>query len=517
MSQSRVEKSVKNITIGFVCVLINAICTFITTSLFVRLLGEELNGVNRLFANILQVLSLADLGFATAVAFSLYKPMKEGDMVTASAIMNYFAKVYRVIAVVVFAGGICCIPFLQYLINEDISDLPFTLNKLRSYFVLYLLNTVSSYLLAHKRTIINADQNNYVVSLVDNIGNIASNILQIALLAIFRNYYIYLSVMIVKTIANNVIITLIADKKYPYLKKHKDASLNRTERKALIKNVEATFCHKVGSVAIYSTTTILISALVSVVDAGKYGNYILIVNQVGVFINIIFSSLTSSIGNLCVSEPIEYQLSVFKRILYFSNFIVIFTMTCFFGLFNDFVGLWLGESNVFPISVTAILALSASAPYLRSPVNAFKEAKGLFKKDWFKPLLEGAVGVILGILLGRIRGISGIILGYLASSILLAMPIEDYVLFKYGFGKSALPHFIRQLTVYAVACATAFVANRLCLLLPTGLLWFIVKACICLALPIGGFLLCTFKTPEFSYYKNLVKSKILCRFTGERS
>lgn len=514
MAQSRVEKSVKNITVGFVCVLINALCTFITTSLFVRLLGEELNGVNRLFANILQVLSLADLGFATAVAYSLYKPMKDGDEKAASAIMNYFAKVYRVIAAVVLVAGICCIPFLQYLINEDIEDLAFTLNMLRSYFVLYLFNTVSSYLLAYKRTIITADQNNYVVSLVDNVGNIVANIVQIALLALFRNYYLYLVVMIVKTLANNAIITFIANKKYPYLKRNKGAALEKAERRALVKNVEATFCHRVGSVAIYSTTTILISALVSVVDAGKYGNYILIVNQVGVFINIIFSSLTASIGNLCVSEEIGYQLSVFKRVSYFSNFIVIFVMTCFFGLFNDFVGLWLGEANVFPLSVTAILSLSASAPYLRSPVNAFKEAKGLFKKDWFKPLLEGATGVLLGILLGNVLGISGIILGYMASSLCLAMPIEDYVLFRYGFKKRAFPHFVKQTAVFAVGCASAFVANRLCLLLPAGWLWFAVKVCVCFALPVFGYILCTFKTSEFGYYKTLFRRKILRRRNG---
>ena len=130
MEQSRVKKSAKNITVGFVCVFLNAIFTFITTSLFVKLLGEELNGVNRLFANILQVLSLADLGFATAVAYSLYKPMKDDDKEAVAALMNYFAKVYRVIALVVLVAGLCCIPFLQYLINENIEDLPFTLNKL---------------------------------------------------------------------------------------------------------------------------------------------------------------------------------------------------------------------------------------------------------------------------------------------------------------------------------------------------------------------------------------------------
>ena len=510
MEQSRVKKSAKNITIGFICVFLNAIFTFVTTSLFVKLLGEELNGVNRLFSNILQVLSLADLGFATAVAYSLYKPMKDDDRESVAALMNYFAKVYRIIAFVVLIVGLCCVPFLQYLINEDIEDLSFTITTLRSYFVLYLFNTVGSYLLAYKRTILTADQNNYVVSAVDNIGNVVFNAIQITLLAIFKNYYLYLAVMIIKTVANNVIITLIANKKYPYLKDLKKVKITNEERRSLVKNVEAMFCHRVGSVAIYSTTTILISMLVSVVDAGKYGNYILVVNQVNVFINIIFSSLTSSIGNLCVSKDIDYQLSIFKRILYFSNFIVIFVMTCFFGLFNDFVNLWLGEQNVFPLYVTAILSMSGSAPYLRSPVNAFKEAKGLFKKDWFKPIVEGVLGVTLGVIFGNMYGISGIIVGYLLSSLLFAMPIEDLVLFKYGFNKNALPHYIMQCIVYIISCAVAFGVNRLCSLLPLSLGWFCLKAIICMATPTILYVACTFKTEEFVYYKNLLRHCIPC-------
>ena len=124
---------------------------------------------------------------------------------------------------------------------------------------------------------------------MDNVGNVVFNAVQIALLAIFKNYYLYLTVMVIKTVANNVIITAIANKKYPYLRQLKNVRITDVERKSLIRNVEAMFCHKIGGVAIYSTTTILISALVSVVDAGKYGNYILIVNQVSVFVNIIFS------------------------------------------------------------------------------------------------------------------------------------------------------------------------------------------------------------------------------------
>lgn len=161
---SRTKKSLRNTVFGMAGLFCSLVVTFATKSVFVRLLGAEYNGVNGLFSNILQVLNLAELGFATSVAYALYKPLKDGDERTTAALMNFFAKIYRIIAVVVTTVGCCCIPFLQYLIAEDLSELSFSLNELRGYFAMYLTSTVCSFLLAYKRTIITADQNNYLVS-----------------------------------------------------------------------------------------------------------------------------------------------------------------------------------------------------------------------------------------------------------------------------------------------------------------------------------------------------------------
>ena len=209
---SRTKKSLRNTIFGMVGLLCYLVVSFATKSVFVRLLGAEYNGVNGSFTNILQVLNLAELGFTTSIAYALYKPLKEKDERTTAALMSYFAKVYRIIALVVAIMGCCCIPILQYLIAEDISELSFSLNELRGYFTMYLASTVCSFLLAYKRTIITADQNNYLVTNVDNICNIVLNITQLVLLLIYKNFYAYLATMIARTIINNLILHLIAGK-----------------------------------------------------------------------------------------------------------------------------------------------------------------------------------------------------------------------------------------------------------------------------------------------------------------
>ena len=392
-AESRMKNSFRNTMFGFFGLLIYQIFNFATRSVFIRLLGAEYNGVNGLFSNILQLLNLAELGFATSVSYALYKPLKAGDEQTTAALMSFFAKVYRIIALVVTIAGCCCIPFLQYLIAEDISTLPFSLNELRGYFAMYLASTVCSYLLAYKRTIITADQNSYIISNVDNLCNIVLYTLQIVLLYITKNFYAYLSIMVAKTIINNLVIHIIASKRYPYLSQYKNEKLPKSERSEIFKNVQALFMHRIGTVIVLSTSSVIISAFVSLIDAGKYANYTMIVTVVNGFINIIFNSITASIGNLCLSDDKEYQYVVFKRISYVSNFFAVFTFVCYVCLFNDFITIWINEDMQFGLPIVLVVSFNAMIAYCRKTVLAFKDGMGLFRKDWFKPITEAAVGI----------------------------------------------------------------------------------------------------------------------------
>ena len=518
--QSRVAKSMKNTIFGMVGLFCSLVVSVIARSIFIRILGVEYNGVNGLFSNILSVLNLAELGFATSIAYALYKPLKEGDEKSAAMLMDYFAKIYRIVAIIVAIAGCCCIPFLQYLISEDISELSFSLNELRIYFALYLVNTTCSYLLAYKRTIITADQNSYIVSNVDNTCNIILNILQIVLLYLTRNFYAYLIIMIAKTVINNLILHIIAGKRYPYLSQYKKDKLPKEERSAIFKNVQALFLHRIGSVVIFGTTSIIISAFVSLIDAGKYSNYTMIVTNVNNFINIVFNSVTASIGNLCLSDDKKHQYKVFRRISYISNFFAVFTFVCYVCLFNDFITIWLGEDMQFDIFIVIAISLNAMVSYIRKTVNAFKDGMGLFRQDWFKPITEAAVGISLAIWLSYVWGTFGVIIGYTLATIVIAIPIENFVLFKYGLKRNAVSHILSLLLTTALAFGLAALTYFICTFIPDGIGWFILEFFFVVIFAAGVYILLTCRTKEFKYYCILVKNiliKIIKRKLNENN
>ena len=488
---------------------VSLLVQFIARTIFINLLGDEYNGINGLFSNILYVLNLAELGVAYSIAYALYAPLQDESRERVSAIMNFLRNVYYVVAIVVAVAGLICTPFLQYLIKEDLSTMPFALRQIRTYFLIYLANTVFSYIWSYKRTLITADQKSYVISNADNIGNIAMYLIQIVMLLIWRNYYLYLGLMLAKTIFTNVIITAIANKKYPYLKENKKLKIDREDKLKIAKNVGALFFHKFGSVVIYGTTTIIISAFVGVIEAGWYSNYLLIVHAVASFISIIFNSITASVGNLCVTEGVERQKEVFNRVSYASNALVVFSFVCYVVLFNDFIEIWVGGDKIFNIYVVIAIAANAVLTTLRQATNTFKNAKGLFVKDWYKSIVEAFAGIGLAIGFSYVWGTFGVVFGYLLSSLLIALPIEVIVLYKYGFedkGKGALLQFLSMAWTAIQAGAIAALLYFATSFFPGGVLWFILKAVICAVCSIVIYILLSFKTKEFRYYKGLLLS-----------
>lgn len=505
MEESRVEKSIKNTSFGMVGLAISILVQFISRTIFIKLLGDEYNGVNGLFTNILSVLNLAELGFAYSIAYALYAPLQTEDKEKICAIMNYLRKIYYLIAFVVGTAGILCVPFLQFLIKEDISTLPFSLNQIRLYFLIYLANTVFSYLWSYKRTLITADQKNYLVTNADNVSNILLYTVQIVLLLIWKNYYLYLILMLAKTVATNLVLTYIANKRYPYLNKNLKICVEKEERNRILKNVGAMFFHKIGTVIIYGTTTIIISAFVSLIEAGWYTNYILIVSAVNSFINIVFNSITASIGNLCITADIEYQKSIFNRIRYVANFLAIFAFVEYVVLFNPFVSIWVGAEKTFDLSVVLVISATAMLTVLRSAPNTFKNAKGLFVKDWYKPLVEAGVAIVLGIILSFVWGTFGVLFGYFVGSI-VAIPIEYIVLYKDGFHSSKKEVWIqllRVLCIVLVAGVICVLVYTVCSFLPQSIIGFVLKAVVSICIVTAIFVVATFRSEHFQYYKNM--------------
>ena len=116
-TKSRTEYSARNTTVALVSRLTAIVMGYLLRVVFTHTLSESYVGVNGLFVDIIQVLSLSEMGVGTAITFALYRPIAEGDTEKQKSLMLLFRKFYRVVAVIVAVGGALLIPFMDVFIN----------------------------------------------------------------------------------------------------------------------------------------------------------------------------------------------------------------------------------------------------------------------------------------------------------------------------------------------------------------------------------------------------------------
>ena len=107
----------RNIAFGILNKLITTFYPFLIRTFIIHKIGAEYLGLNSLFSAILQVLNLTELGFSSAVVFSMYKPIAEDDEITLCAILKFYKKVYFLVGLIITILGVAILPLDPYLIK----------------------------------------------------------------------------------------------------------------------------------------------------------------------------------------------------------------------------------------------------------------------------------------------------------------------------------------------------------------------------------------------------------------
>ena len=79
--ESRTKFAVKNIVYNVFNKILTLVLAFVSRSVFIWGFGVEYLGLNGLFADILNLLSMADLGFGIAMVYSFYEPLEKNDKI----------------------------------------------------------------------------------------------------------------------------------------------------------------------------------------------------------------------------------------------------------------------------------------------------------------------------------------------------------------------------------------------------------------------------------------------------
>lgn len=514
MENSRLKNSALNFASGFLGRVLTILLNFVVRTIFIYCLNEAYLSVNGLYSNILTVLSLAELGFGSAMVYRMYAPVAVKDYQKTAALLQFYKKIYIIIGVVIFLLGLCVIPFMDYIIKDkpDISGLTL-------YYILFLVNTTISYWFAsYKASVLYADQKEYIKTNVQNAMSILQSALQIVLLLIFRKYLLYLLVQLGCNIILNLYVAHLVDKRYPQIREYRDARLTSDERGQIKKDAEALVLSRFGHVVLNGTDNIIISAVVGVLWVGRLSNYTLICDSVTSVLCQITAAITGSLGNFFATEDKHAGYALFKKVEFLNFWLYGFSFIALVTLLDPFVQIWAGGRFVLGLPISIVIAINFFVAGYMNTLWVFRSTLGLFKQGKFRPILVAILNIVLSIVLGRLWGVFGVLFATFLSRAAISLWYDPLILHRYGFEVSCKPFFARYfrrvllLTAVLIAMLTI---RHVVLSSATTVLRFAVMTMVTAIVPNAIFWLAYRRCEEYAYFRSIVKDRVIAPVRGK--
>ena len=500
----RSKNAILNFITGIFGQIIILLLGFVSRALFLMILSVEYLGVSSLFSSILTMLSFAELGVGTAIVYSLYKPLAENNEEEILALMNLFKKVYRIIGLVVFIAGMICLPFLDVFVPDRHG-----IENLEIIFVLYIIQTASSYFFSYNRSLITADQKAYRLTGIDYTYKVLHVIIPIAILAISRSFIIYLCSQIVITIISNIIIFFRVKYLYPVLKSKNKPVLSEETKKAILKNTSALLIYKIAIVVTAGTDNILLSHFFGLTIVGLCANYTLIVQNLTSLVSQGINAVTASIGNLASTEDNDKKYQIFNVLCFINFWIYGFASIGLYFCSSPLVAVIFGEQYTVSDGIVLAMTVSFFVLGMQGATSVFRDAQGLFWYGKLRPLAQTIVNLGVSILLAVLTGEPATIFwGTVISRLTTSFWYDPLVVHKYGFQKSVKKYFLR----YGIYVLASLVAFAVCFAIfrfihiNQILIDLIVKIVICTVVTNGLFLILFIRSSEFIYLKNSLKT-----------
>lgn len=454
------KRSVLNVSVSIGFKFIIIVLEIFVRRFLIHYIGNEVNGLNSLYVSILDFLSIAELGVGGAITYCMYKPIVDGEREKTAALYHLFQKLYFIIGAIIVIAGCAIMPLLPYL-AKDYADANVNLYLT---FALMLSSVAITYLFSAKTSLINAYKDNYIANAISSIGRIIQCGLQMLVLFLTGSFLWYLVCRIISSVLQWIATEIIARCKHSDIIKIK-ASIDTATKKEVSKNIKAMFMHKIGGILVNTADSIIISLFIGILILGKYSNYTSIVIAMTGILSLCFTSLTSVVGHMFVEEGRETALK-YCGVFHTLNFVLgIVFFLGYYAVADNLVSLLFGADLELGKSISFVITLNYFVQFMRQGCMLFRDATGTFYNDRWKPLVEGAINVILSVLFVLVfpeeLKVVGVIAATIITNLFICHIVEPHVLYKYAFKNKTKNYYIRNY-IYIGIFAIALLALHYC-------------------------------------------------------
>ena len=470
----------RNIIAGEIDKAVGIICPFIVRTLIIKLIGEEYLGLTSYYYSILQMLNMVEMGFGTALVYSMYGPIARNESSNINALVLFYKKIYRIMGAVVLALGLAFIPFIRMTIKGDVpSDI-----NIHILYLVYLLNAAVQYFVfPERKALLTAHQRDDVSGLFHAVTQFILYVLQALFVVLSRNYYLYALMLPLLSLIDSIAIGIKAGRMYPQYKG--EGTPDETIMANIKKQTAGLLIRKIATLSRNSLDAFFITFYLGLRMSAVYANYYYIMDSIVMIIAVVKTSMAGGVGNSIALETKEKNLSDMNRINFLFMWISGWCGVCLLCLYRPFMLVWVGEDMTLGLGISVMFALYFYILKMSDIRTLYSESAGIWWQARYISILEGAANLILNIVLTAFMGLYGIILATMISYFIFNFIGGARILYRVFFTDGKLSEYfashIKYLLVFLIACAVTFIP---CSLLPlTGFPLLIVTAAICVVLP----------------------------------
>lgn len=497
--------------------MLSMLLGFVAQRCFLHYLGLEIQGVNGVISDMLNFLSLAELGVGSAIIYRLYKPIVDEDHGTVASLMNTYRFLYRLIGVVIFVIGNIMMFFLPVFMKEATVEMGF----IRLAYYVQLISITSTYFFSYKRSLFFADQKQYICKIVDIIFNITFTVLRIITLVVSKNYILYLFLQLGQNMLSNVVISIYCDRKYAFLK---SKNIRKYENvKGIFHDTKDILFGKIAAYIYSATDNLVISAFEGLISVGGLYNYRYVTNSVKNLITSMTEPIMASVGNYVQVREKEDAYRMLKRYLFIRYMVANIAATGLFVCTGTFVGLFFGEQYLMSQTIPMLIVIELYIGIVYGPLNEFTSVLGYFSYEKYIHIAGAAINLATSILLVQVMGVKGVMIGTCISQVFFWVAKSVLLFYKYfnslkKFGEIWCKYLLYTLVTAGQSALLYGIAASL-LKNTFTVAAFIFEALLCIAACLFFAFVFFGRTEEFHYAADIIKGyagKVVKRRHGKR-
>lgn len=446
----------KNTTLSVIPRLINLLIGFFSRKLIIQFVAVEYLGLSSLYANLLDLLNLSELGIGVAIQVRLYSPLVNGEDEKVANLVSIAQKLYTIIGFVVLFLGFASVFFLQYIIKDN----PFEIWYVNTAYLVTVTGIAFSYFCAGKRLYFESNESYYLIMISDLFAKVLLYVVALTTLYFTREYLTYATIVAFQAFVSNMALSIVYRKKCKNLLDFtKDAKFRQSEMLMIRKNLKDVVPMKIGVFAFASTDSIIISSFLGLTLVAIYANYSMIFLNLLSMSTIASNSLVSTFGKM--EKELDNKEELLKRYKVYENLQFMFsscTTVCVLLLVDKFMFIWLGDG--FYIGTLSVLLFSFDY-YIHSyfqPLSTLYTSTGKFKEDKICSLVAAGLNVGLSLIFVGFLGVEGVILGTLIANVFTFVVRTIIINVKY-FNRNKLKVIIKpilQLIVCVAECIVCY-------------------------------------------------------------